>query len=182
MEHGMEPADTLATAQTAGGVSRALGFQLALAALGVAGAAALVFALGHPHLHAFDFDLFARQSLPIRLHIITASTALLLGLIQFAGPKGTTVHRAIGWSWVLLMITVAGSSFFIHSLNKGGFSLIHVLSAYVLVAVPLGVYAARRGKVDRHRGYMTGVFVFGLIVAGAFTFVPGRLMWNLLLG
>jgi uncharacterized membrane protein len=33
-----------------------------------------------------------------------------------------------------------------------------------------------------HRHTMTGLFLFGRIVAGAFTFLPGRLMWRLFFG
>ncbi len=177
----MDPANLLPAQAATTGLSRSQMIQLALAAAGLVVAIGVVFALGTPHPHAFDTALFARQPMVIQVHILAAVTALMLGLIQFAGPKGTTVHRVIGWGWVLLMITVAISSFAMLSLG-GGISPIHALSAAVLVLVPLGVYAARRGRVDAHRGYMTGVFVFGLIVAGAFTFVPGRLMWRLFLG
>jgi len=177
----MDPANTVAPSAVSPRPPRAVMIQLALAAAGVVVAVGVILALGRPHPHAFDAALFARQPLVIQAHVIAAVTALVLGLIQFAGPKGTTVHRLIGWGWVLLMMTVATSSFAMLTLG-GGFSPIHVLSAVVLVLVPLGIYAARRGRVDRHRGYMTGVFVFGLIVAGAFTFVPGRLMWRLFLG
>ena len=44
------------------------------------------------------------------------------------------------------------------------------------------VYAARRHRVAAHRRAMTGMFVGGLIVAGAFTFLPGRLMWAIFFG
>jgi uncharacterized membrane protein len=162
--------------------ARAQIIQLGLGGAGLVSAVVIVLALGRPHPHAFDFALFRAQPVVIQLHIIAASSALALGLIQFAGPKGTTAHRIIGWTWVVLMATVALSSFLIHFINKGGFSPIHALSAYVLVALPVGVYAARRGRIATHQGFMTGVFVFGLIVAGAFTFVPGRLMWKLFLG
>ena len=181
MELAMDSANTLAPRFAAPRPSRSLIVQLVLAAAGVIVAVGVILALGRPHPHAFDVALFVRQPMVIQAHVLAAVTALLLGLIQFAGPKGTTVHRVIGWGWVLLMMTVAISSFAMMTLG-GGFSPIHVLSAVVLVLVPLGVYSARRRRVDRHRGYMTGVFVFGLIVAGAFTFVPGRLMWRLFLG
>ena len=162
-------------------LTRSQVIQMGLAVAGVLVAVVIVFALGRPHPHAFDTALFLRQPTVIQAHVLAAVTALGLGLIQFAGPKGTTLHRFIGWIWVLLMLTVSISSFAMLSLGRG-LSIIHVLSAVVLVLVPLGVYAARRGQVERHRGYMTGVFVFGLIVAGSFTFVPGRLMWKLFLG
>ena len=177
----MNPVDILPSPGRTTGRTRSLTVQLALAAIGVLVAVGVVFAFGDPHPHAFDTALFARQPMVIQIHLLAATTALVLGLIQLAGPKGTTVHRVIGWGWVLLMLTVSISSFAMLGLGRG-ISPIHVLSVVVLVLVPLGVYAARRGRVDRHRGYMTGVFIFGLIVAGAFTFVPGRLMWRLFLG
>lgn len=177
----MDSADTLSPPPRAPRLTRVQTVQIALAAVGVMVAVGVIFALGDPHPHAFDSALFARQPRVIQAHVIAAVLALLLGLVQFAGPKGNAVHRVIGWSWVVLMMTVAISSFVMLSLG-GGLNPIHALSAAVLVLVPLGVIAARRGDVARHRGFMTGVFVFGLIVAGAFTFVPGRLMWRLFLG
>jgi uncharacterized membrane protein len=46
----------------------------------------------------------------------------------------------------------------------------------------MGVAFARRHNIRAHRRMMTGNFLFGLIVAGAFTFVPGRLMWRVFFG
>lgn len=46
----------------------------------------------------------------------------------------------------------------------------------------MAIYAVRRGKVQAHRRAMTGMFVGGLLVAGALTFLPGRLMWAIFFG
>ena len=43
---------------------------------------------------------------------------------------------------------------------------------------PLGVWLARKGRVRAHRGAMTGLYA-GLVIAGAFTLIPGRLIGNL---
>ena len=153
-----------------------------LAGLGVVVAIAIVVGLGRPHPHPFDGALFARQPWVIKAHMLTAVAALLIGATQMSRPKGDAAHRWLGWSWVILMAAVAGSSLFIRVINPGAFSWIHILSAYVLVMLPLAVFAARRGKIGAHRGMMTGLFCFGLLVAGAFTFLPGRLMWKLFLG
>lgn len=153
-----------------------------LAGAGVTLAVALVLALGHPHPHAPNLDLLARQPLAIKLHLSAAVAALLIGATQMLRIKGDRVHRILGWSWVVLMFATALSSFFVRGLNHGQFSPIHALSAYVLIALPLGVVAARRGNIAAHRGWMTGLFCFALLVAGAFTFLPGRLMWALFLG
>ncbi|MGA9300111.1 MAG: DUF2306 domain-containing protein, partial [Bradyrhizobium sp.] len=56
----------------------------------------------------------------IPVHAFAAMAAFVLGVIQFAAPKGTLPHRTIGWIWVLLMLAVAGSSFWIHKIRLWG--------------------------------------------------------------
>ena len=56
----------------------------------------------------------------IPLHAFAAMAAFVLGVVQFAGPKGTLPHRAIGAIWVGLMVLVAISSFWIHQLRLVG--------------------------------------------------------------
>jgi|SRR5688572_317704 uncharacterized membrane protein len=119
----------------------------------------------------------------IQVHALAAMAAFVLGLVQFAAPKGTLPHRTIGWIWVALMATVAVSSFWIHELRiVGPFSPIHLLSIFTLVTLPLAVLAAHRHQVARHRRAMIAIFVGGLLVAGAFTFVPGRIMYAVVAG
>lgn len=133
-----------------------------------------------PHLP--DPALLARLPFQIQIHIAAALTALLLGTIQLIGVKGTTAHRIIGWTWVVAMATTAVSSLFIRGINPDGFSLIHLLSGWTIIALPMAVYAAKKHRVAAHRRGMTGLFVGGLLVAGLLTFLPGRLMWHLFLG
>jgi uncharacterized membrane protein len=113
----------------------------------------------------------------IQVHAFAAMGAFALGLVQLAAPKGTLPHRTIGWIWVTLMAVIALSSFFIHQIRLvGPFSPIHLLSIFTLTMLPLAVLHARRHAVKKHRGAMIGIFVGGLVVAGAFTFLPGRVM------
>jgi uncharacterized membrane protein len=113
----------------------------------------------------------------IQIHAFAAIGAFALGLIQLAAPKGTLPHRTIGWIWVALMAAIALSSFFIHEIKMvGPFSPIHLLSIFTLIMLPLAVLHARRHNVKQHRGAMIGIFIGALLVAGAFTFVPGRIM------
>jgi uncharacterized membrane protein len=42
--------------------------------------------------------------------------------------------------------------------------------------VPIALLAARRHNVTKHRSIMISVFVGGLLVAGFFTLMPGRIM------
>lgn len=108
-------------------------------------------------------------------HAVAALVALLLGAWQlFGSPKGTTAHRFAGRAWVLLMLFVAASSFWITELRPGRFSALHVLSAVTIVTVCWGLLAARRGRIDTHRGHMTGSW---LGLTGAFVFavaIPSR--------
>lgn len=116
-------------------------------------------------------------SLPIQLHAFAAMGAFALGLVQFAAPKGTLPHRTVGFIWLGLMLTVAISSFWIHEIRLlGPWSPIHLLSIWVLLMVPLSVYYARKHKVRGHAKTVIGMFLGGLVIAGLFTFMPGRIM------
>jgi uncharacterized membrane protein len=77
--------------------------------------------------------------LPIQLHAYAAMAAFALGVVQLAGVKGTTRHRALGYTWAGLMLFVAASSFWIHDLRVWGpWSPIHLLSIFTLIMVPIG--------------------------------------------
>src|SRR6202000_176756 len=87
----------------------------------------------------------------IPLHAFAAMAAFVLGVVQFAAPKGTLPHRTIGWIWVALMVLVAASSFWIHQIRLfGPFSPIHLLSIFTLVMLPLGVWQAHRHRGGGH--------------------------------
>jgi uncharacterized membrane protein len=128
-------------------------------------------------------DPLLAAPLIVQLHAFAAMAAFALGVVQFAGPKGTLPHRTIGYAWVGAMLVVAASSFAIHGRGQwGGFSAIHLLSILVLVLLPLAVLAARRHHVGRHRGAMISLFAGALVVAGAFTLLPGRIMHRVVFG
>jgi uncharacterized membrane protein len=119
----------------------------------------------------------------IRIHALAAIAAFAIGVVQLAAPKGTIPHRLIGWSWAMLMLGVAVSSLFIHVLRMWGpWSPIHLLSILVLVTLPLAVWHARRHDVRRHRNVMTALFMGALVIAGAFTLLPGRIMHAVVFG
>ena len=116
-------------------------------------------------------------SLAIQIHVIAAVLALSVGFAQFALARGTVLHRRVGWFWIALMAATALSSFFIHHIRLVGlWSPIHLLSILTLVSVVIGVRAIRRRNLKAHRYTMVSLFLFALIGAGAFAFLPGRLM------
>jgi uncharacterized membrane protein len=119
----------------------------------------------------------------IPLHAFAAMAAFVLGVVQFAAPKGTLPHRTLGWIWVGLMLSVAVSSFWIHQIRLVGlWSPIHLLSISTLVTVPLGVWRAHRHEVADHRLVMTLVFSGALVIAGLFTLLPGQIMHAVVFG
>ena len=119
----------------------------------------------------------------IAAHAAAALAALLLGLAQLVRRKGTPSHRALGWLWVALMAFIAAGSFAIHTIRQfGPLSWIHGLSAFTLVMLAVGIAHARAGRIEAHRWTMISLFVGALIVAGAFTLVPGRVMHHVVFG
>jgi uncharacterized membrane protein len=48
--------------------------------------------------------------------------------------------------------------------------------------LPVGVLHARRHHVARHRFVMISIFCGALVIAGLFTFVPGRIMQAVIVG
>ncbi|MBI3702115.1 MAG: DUF2306 domain-containing protein [Afipia sp.] len=121
----------------------------------------------------------------VQLHAFAAMGALALGAVQFTAKKGTLPHRTIGWIWVVLMTTVATASFWIHGRNAAPFGVwspIHYLSIFSLVMLPLAVWAAHRHKVRSHMIRMISIYTGGLVIAGLFTLVPGRIMHAVVFG
>jgi uncharacterized membrane protein len=119
----------------------------------------------------------------IRFHAALAFAAIGLGAVQLLAPKGTLPHRTGGWAWALLMVLVAGSSLFIHTIRMWGpWSPIHLLSLFTLAVVPLAVFQARWHKVAAHRSAMIWIFTLALVVTGLFTLAPGRIMNKVVFG
>jgi uncharacterized membrane protein len=117
-----------------------------------------------------------------QMHAFLALLALGLGATQFALPKGSRLHRAMGYTWVACMAIIALSSFGIQELKRGHFSYIHVISIVTLVVLPFAVLHARRGRIRRHAISMVSLFVGALVIAGAFTLLPGRIMHHVVFG
>jgi uncharacterized membrane protein len=123
------------------------------------------------------------SSLAIQVHAYAALAAFALGVVQLARVKGTASHRALGYTWVGLMLIVAVSSFWIHDLRVWGpWSPIHLLSIMVLAMLPLAIHFARVHRVRGHKLTMLGLFTGALVIAGIFTFAPGRIMYRVVFG
>ncbi len=119
----------------------------------------------------------------IQFHAAFAFAAIGLGAAQFLAQKGTLPHRTVGWIWATLMLLVAGTSLFIHTIRLWGpWSPIHLLSLFTLAIVPLAVMRARQHDIRRHRLAMIWIFTLALVVTGLFTLAPGRIMNKVVFG
>ena len=121
----------------------------------------------------------------IFFYLVTAVSALLLGIVILSRRKGTRSHRRLGWVWVLLMGSTALASAFIRDYrlpNLAGYTPIHGFTLFVAVMLPLAVWHIRHGNVRGHRRAMQGIFIGGCLVAGLFTLLPGRFLGSLLWG
>ncbi len=115
----------------------------------------------------------------IQVHVAGALSAFFIGLVLLCAPKGFRLHKTLGWSWIVAMSVTAISSFFITGLMGSSYSPIHALSAWTMIGLPFGVAAVRRKDVRKHRQTMTGMYVGAMVIAGLFSFLPGRLMWEI---
>lgn len=126
----------------------------------------------------------------IQVHAFAAMAAFVLGLIQFAAPKGTLPHRSLGVLWVVLMAAIIVSSIFIRPAVYPGlpfvqwFSWIHIFTLLTFYGVAQGVTLLLRGgpALKFHSRPFRGIFIGGLIIAGALAFLPGRIMHDVVFG
>ncbi|WGD35008.1 DUF2306 domain-containing protein [Olleya sp. YS] len=66
-------------------------------------------------------------------HFITAVLAMLTGVIVILNPKGTTFHKRVGYVYVIAMLLLNISSFFI--VNFNGFSVFHFFAIVSLLSI-----------------------------------------------
>lgn len=115
-------------------------------------------------------------TLPAVVHLAAVVPAVAIGVAQLFMTKGTRVHKVMGWIWVLAMVVVALSSFWVMEIRKGaGWSVIHLLSAWTLISLACAIWFIRRGNLRAHKGFMVGTLL-GLAGAGLGALAPGRFL------
>ena len=122
-------------------------------------------------------------------HITFALGAVPVGVYIFLTKKGTSRHKLAGRFWVALLTIVSMSAISIQSINPGHYSLIHLLIPYTIGSLIYSIWNIRRFKVTRLQKYryahmysMIGVYVGALLIAGAFTLLPGRFLHGVVFG
>ncbi|MCK5813469.1 MAG: DUF2306 domain-containing protein [Cocleimonas sp.] len=113
-------------------------------------------------------------------HLGTIIPAFLIGTFLLLSQKGNPLHRLFGKIYMVLMLISATITLFMPAqvgpTLLGHFGFIHLFSFLVFYSVPSAFLAIRNGNIAMHRSNMISLYVGGLLIAGALTFVPGRLL------
>lgn len=111
----------------------------------------------------------------IQIHICAALTALILGPAVLYRRRRDRLHRRLGYVWVGTMAILALSSFAIPShFTSFGLGPLHGFAVWTLWSLWAGVRHAIRRNREAHEAVFRSLYTNGLLVAGAFTFLPGR--------
>ena len=129
----------------------------------------------------------------IYIHAFFALLAIPVGLYIFFTKKGTNKHRFIGRVWVFLMLSIALTALSITSpmtnklFNPGSYSWIHLLIPFTIGNLIYSIYSIRlfkKTRLEKHKNAhirsMVGTYFGALLVAGAFTLMPGRMFHEIL--
>jgi len=120
------------------------------------------------------------------IHLYTVLPAFLLGTISFLLKKGTTLHKTIGKLYMVLMLFTATVSLFmpaaVGSTLFNHFGWIHTFSILTLYTVPTAYTAIRKGNIKVHKRKMIILYIGALVIAGAFTLMPGRYLHGVIFG
>ena len=120
------------------------------------------------------------------LHLVTVVPCFFLGAWLLARRKGTAMHKRPGRVYAVLMLCTALITLAMPAevgpALLGHFGFIHLFSVLVFVSIPLAVVSIRRGNLRAHGGHMLGVYFGGILIAGGFALVPGRLLHGWLFG
>lgn len=122
------------------------------------------------------FDPFLSAPVHIQIHAVAAMIAVAIGPLAILRQRRDRAHKVAGYLWVTAMLVTALSAFSIGSFGViGPFSPIHLLAVVVLWSLWRAMAAIFRGDVALHRKVMASLYWRGLILAGLFNFLPGRI-------
>lgn len=120
------------------------------------------------------------------LHLATVVPAFVIGTIVLILKKGTNFHKIFGRIYMILMMITALITLFMQAevgpkiLNHFGW--IHSFSFLTIYTVPTAYLAIKKRDVKSHKRKMILLYFGAIIIAGGFTFVPGRYLHTLFFG
>ena len=128
-------------------------------------------------------DHFLAAPFYIQLHASSALLALALGPVAIYRKRRDLLHKTVGYVWIISMLAVGTSSFWIHSFGViGPFSPIHLLAVWTIYVVIRSIQLARLGKIRAHSDMLRHLYWGGLWVAFAFNFLPNRMSNRIVFG
>ncbi len=119
-------------------------------------------------------------------HLATVIPCVFMGAFLLVRPKGGPAHRNIGKIYMSLMMITAIITLFMP--NQVGPSLfdhlgyIHLFSFLTIYTVPTALIAIRKRQVKKHQRKMWLLYVGAILIAGGFTFFPGRYLHQVFFG
>lgn len=133
-----------------------------------------------------DFAPISGSSPQIQIHLAAALLAMAFGAVIFMNVKGTRLHKTLGWTYVVLLAVTALTAIFIRRSegipNIAGFTPIHLFVVMTAIGIPRALYLIRRGNVPGHARAMIGLYIGAIVIAGAFTLLPGRILNDVFFG
>ncbi len=132
-------------------------------------------------------DPLLHAPLAVQIHVATVVPAFVIGTFQiFVSRKGSAAHRALGYLYLVLMSVTAITTLFVHQLMPDsplwGLSPIHLLVPLTLFAVVGALRGAWTHNIAMHKRSMIVLYIGGMLIAGGFTLVPGRIMHAVVFG
>lgn len=116
-------------------------------------------------------------------HLLTVVPCVFLGAYLLLFKKGGLIHQNLGKLYMVLMLLTAFTTLFMEArvgpVFLGHFGWIHLFSFLVLWTVPTAYLAIRKGNVRKHQRKMILMYVGAILIAGGFTFAPGRYLHTL---
>ena len=133
-------------------------------------------------MELLNWQEWSEEPLIIQIHMVVAIGGIILGGYAMLARKGTRRHKLFGRGFAVLALATALTSFFIHEIRAWGpWSPIHLLSIFTVVMIWRGVVLIRARRIAAHQFHMQIIFLSGFVVATAFTFLPGRLPYQIFL-
>lgn len=131
-----------------------------------------------------------------RIHLASAIVALVAGAWVVLRPKGTAIHRRMGWVYAASMLILNITALLIYRLT-GSFGPFHIAAIVSLATLIAGIIPAWRRKpadkwLDRHYFFMAYSYM-GLLAATvaetatrvpalrAFVGGPTRIFWGVVI-
>ncbi len=116
------------------------------------------------------------------IHLATVVPCFFIGAFLLLRKKGGLLHKRLGKIYMVLMLITATITLFMQAqvgskfLNHFGW--IHSFSFLTIATVPLAYYRIKQGNVVAHKRALISLYVGAIIIAGGFTFVPGRYLYH----